>query len=84
MDCFHQTLIQVRLRFCATNDNQDDRQNGGRLSVCSCERCCGHSNSVIFNQISFKSNICIASTNLSFKLEYRMITKMADETAAAF
>ena len=69
---------------CTTNDNQDGRQNGGHLSVCTCELCCGHSNSVIFNQISFKLDICIASINLSFKLEYGTITKLADETAAAY
>ena len=31
----------------------------------------GHSNSVIFNQISSKFHISIASSNLSFKFEYR-------------
>ena len=39
-----------------------------RLSVCPSVR--GHSNSVIFNGISSKFHIWIASTNLSFEFEY--------------
>ena len=39
------------------------------LSICLSVR--GHSNSVIFNRISSKFHIWIASTNLSLKLEYR-------------
>ena len=35
-----------------------------------CPSVCGHSNSVIFNRISSKFHIWIASTNLSFKFEY--------------
>ena len=33
-------------------------------------RCCGHSNSVIFNQISSKFQICISSIKFSFFLKY--------------
>ena len=52
--------------------------------------CCGHSNSVIFNQISSKFHICIASIKPWFKFEYELfffrhtITKMADKMAAAY
>ena len=35
----------------------------------------GHSNSVIFNQISFKLNIWIAPIKLSFKYEYGLCPK---------
>ena len=37
---------------------------------CVCPSVRGHSNSVIFNRISSKFHIWIASTNLLFKFEY--------------
>ena len=40
------------------------------FSACPSFRCCGHSNLVIFNRISFKFRIWIASIELLFKLEY--------------
>ena len=61
-----------------------------RLSVCLsvCPSVRGHSNSVIFNWISSKFHIWIASINLSFKFEYGFcptsITKMVDKMAAAY
>ena len=67
MDCFHQPLIQVRIRFFfPTNDNQDGRQNGRRL----CEHCRGHSNSVISYRISSKFHTWIAFIKLWFRFEY--------------
>ena len=51
-------------------------------------RCCGHSNIVIFNWISYKFHIWIASIKLWSKLEYvffrRTISKMADKMAATY
>ena len=47
---------------------------GGALLFLACPSVCpsvrGHSNSVIFNMISSKFHIWIASINLSFKFEY--------------
>ena len=58
---------------------------GKRPSVRLFIRCCGHSNLVIFNWISSKFHVCIASIKLWFKLEYcffwQMIIKMADKMA---
>ena len=48
------------------NDNQDGWQN----ACCCCVYCCGHSNSVIFNQISSKFHIWVPSIKLSFKFKY--------------
>ena len=47
------------------------------FSACTsvCPSVCDHSNSVIFNQISSKFHIWIASINLSFKLEYGLCPK---------
>ena len=50
MDCDRQTLVQVRIRFCLTNDDQDDRQNGRSLSVCTS----GHSALVFHYPIASK------------------------------
>ena len=36
--------------------------------------CCGHSNLVIFNQISSKFNIWIASIKLLLKFEYELFS----------
>ena len=33
MDCFHELWFKFKYRFFPTNDNQDGRQNGRRLSV---------------------------------------------------
>ena len=41
-------------------------------SVCLSARCRGHSNVVIFSQISSKFHIWIASIELSFKFEYNL------------
>ena len=46
-------LVQVRIRVCPTNDNQDGRQNGCYLSVCTC----GHSTLFISETIVFCSNV---------------------------
>ena len=59
-----------------------------RPSVCLSLRCCGHSNFVIFNQISFKFHTYIASIKLcsssNMGFGRRMITKMADKMAATY
>ena len=51
-------------------------------------RCCGHSNLVIFNQISFKFHIWFASIKPWFQFEYEFFptddNKMADKLAAAY
>ena len=53
---FHIWIASTNLSFkfeyglCLTNDKQDGRQNGRRL----CVHCHGHTNSVIFYQISSK------------------------------
>ena len=46
MDYFYQTLAQVGI--WALSNNQDGRQNGCHLSVCTC----GHSNLAIYHPIS--------------------------------
>ena len=66
---FHIWFVSIKLcfkfqyGFCLTNDNQDGRQNGRRLSVSSiC--CCGHTKLVIFCldffQISYM--VCLYQT----------------------
>ena len=65
---------------------------GGALLFSACPSVCpsvrGLSNSVIFNLISSKFHIWIASINLSFKFEYEFvqhsITKMADNMATTY
>ena len=88
MGCFHQTLVQVWIWFFLTKDNQDGRQNGRRLSVCIHPHCCGHSNLVIFNQISSKFHIWFASIKPWFKFEYEFCptndNKMADKMATVY
>ena len=65
-------IASIKLRFkfqygfCLMNNDQDGRQNGHRL----CVRFRGHSNSVIFNRVSFKLNIWIASIKLVLKFQY--------------
>ena len=58
---------------------------GGALlfSACLSVRCRGHSNLIIFNSISPKFHIWIASIKLSCFAQ-RRITKMADKMAAAY
>ena len=51
--------------FCWTNDKQEGRQNGHRLSVFSC----GHSN--LYHPISYKFHIWITVIKLWPKFEYR-------------
>ena len=69
---FHTWIASINLwfkfeyRFCLASDNQDGQQNP-HINI----SCRGHSNSVIFNQISSKFHLMIASINLSFKFEYR-------------
>ena len=50
MGCLYQTLAQDGIWVCRTTDKQDGRQNGRRLSVCTC----GQSNLVIYHPISSK------------------------------
>ena len=60
--CFFNPLIQIQIiRALPTNV-------GGALLIRLSVR--GHSNSVIFNRISSKFHIYIASINLSFKFKY--------------
>ena len=61
------------------NDNQDGRQNGRHLSVCSC----GHSILVIYYPIASKFHIWITFIKLSPKLEYGLcpISQMAAKMA---
>ena len=58
MDYFYQTL--------ALSNNQDGRQNGRHLSV----HTCGHSNLVIYHQISSKTHIWTSFIKLLFMSEY--------------
>ena len=58
MDCFHQLWFKFKYGFFPTNDNQDGRQNGRRLSVCIHR---GHSYLVKFNWNSSKFDIWFAS-----------------------
>ena len=68
---FHIWIASINLSFkyeygfCQTSDNQDGQQNGRRLSMHVC--CRGHSNLVIFYQISSKFHVWIASIKLLFK-----------------
>ena len=67
---------------------------GGALLVSACPslhlsvRCCGHSNLVIFNRISSKFHIRIASIKLWFKFENvffrRTIIKMTNKMATPY
>ena len=61
--------------FCSTNDNQDCRQNGRRLSVCFC----GHATLVIYYRIASKFHIWITFIKLSPNFKYGLcpINKMA-------
>ena len=78
---FHIWIASVKLSFkseygfCPTNDKQYGRQNGHRLSVCTC----GHSPVVIYYQMASKFHIWITFIKLSPKFEYGLcrITKMA-------
>ena len=69
---FHIWIASIKLPFkfqygfCLMNNDLDFRQNGHRL----CVRFRGHSNSVIFNLVSFKLNIWIASIKLVLKFQY--------------
>ena len=58
------------------------------LSVCLPILCCGHSNLVIFNRISSKFHIWIASIKFWFKFRYGFfptpIIKIADKMDAAY
>ena len=62
---FHLWIASIKLLpkykygFPAMNDNQDDRQNGHRLSVCTC----GHSTLVIYYPITSKFHIWINLSN---------------------
>ena len=85
MDSFYQTLVHVRIQVLS-----DERKPSWStkwpppISV----HCCGHSNLVIFNPISFIFHIWFASIKFSFKFEYGFcpttITKMADKVVAAY
>ena len=67
MDCFHQLLVQVQIQ--GLSDIVKPRWLTKWLPLMNIH-CRGHSNSVIFNLISSKFRIWIASINLSFKFEY--------------
>ena len=80
MDCVHQFLVQVRiwvLPGVAYN-----------LAAAYQFRYCCHSNLVIYNRVSFKFHIWIASIKFWFKYEYgfgrQTIAKMAYNMAAAY
>ena len=72
MDSFHQTLTQVGIWICRTNDKQNGRQNAC-LSVCSC----GHSNFKVshLSPISSKFHIRIPFIKLWPKFKYRFCLK---------
>ena len=70
--------------FYPMRDNQDGHQNVWRLMVCTC----GHSNLVIYHQISSEFHLWITFTKLYPKINCRiclmnMITKMAAKMATA-
>ena len=81
-------LFKCGYGFCQTNDYQDGQQNGGHLTVCTCEHCGGHSNSVIFNWISskFHTSLLLSNYRSSWNTSYirSTITKMADKMAMAY
>ena len=59
-------VIKFECGVSPTNDNRYGRQNGRRLSVCSC----GHSHLVIYHPISSKCNIQITLNKRWPELEY--------------
>ena len=68
MDCFHQTLIQVRIWFLSQETQSRWLQP---VSV----RCHSHSYLVIFYWISSKFHVWIASIKLLFKFKYKFSPK---------
>ena len=88
MDCFHQTLVQVRIWvfFRRTMIKMADKM--AIAYQFASIRCYGHSNLVICKWISSKFHIWFASIKPWFKFEYefcpKRITKMANIMAATY
>ena len=66
-------LFKFKYKFSPMNDNQDGRQNGRRLSVCTG----GQSTLIIYYQITSKFHIWITFTKLSVCQIIKMAAKMA-------
>ena len=83
---FHVWIASIKLffkfeyRFILTNDNQDGRQKGRRLSVCTF----GQSTLIIYYPIASKFNRWITLIKLASKFLYWLclITKMTTKMAA--
>ena len=86
MDCFHQTLVQVLNMSCVQQTITKMADKMAAAYQFASIRCCGHSNLVIFNQISSKFHIWFVSIKpwLNMSFVRQTISKMADKMAATY
>ena len=85
MDCFHQPLVQVRIRVCPTSDNLDGRQNGRHLLISTVVVTLTQSFLVGFPP-NFIYGLLLSASRSSLKRGFvqHPITEMADKMAATY